>query len=339
MDTYHIFKATSTGTFLQRLDNLCQRVGSFLCEEEKAGRTLQYTKVFLSDAANQEEQLAASALMKEWLAKAAVTIIQQPPVGGGKIALLLKTGTGAPSFLFHAIRLTDEEAAHQSSYVQTVMLFDKYIAATREMGIELKTHCVRTWLYVRDIDANYAGVVRARNDIFRQHGLTIDTHFIASTGIGGRTGARNVLVAMDFLTYPGISEEQKVYLQALDHLNPTHEYGVAFERATRLDFPSGPHQYLVSGTASIDRHGEVVHVGDVRKQTRRLLDNIQALLTNGGATMADVKYFIVYLRDLADAQDVETILQELYPDVPRILTLAEVCRPKWLVEMECIAQH
>jgi enamine deaminase RidA (YjgF/YER057c/UK114 family) len=338
MDHYIILPAPTTGTFSERLEHLHMKVDDFLTTEQKAGRHLQYTKIFLSDAANQESELIKSALMKDKLQQAAFTIIQQPPIGGTKIALLLKTSDEPIQFLFHAIRLSDEEAAHQSSYVQTVMLFDKYIEATRKFGIELKTHCVRTWLYVRDIDANYAGVVRARNDIFRQHGLTIDTHFIASTGIGGRTGERNVLVAMDFLTYPNINEEQKVYLQALDHLNPTHEYGVAFERATRLDFPSGKQQFLVSGTASIDCHGDVVHVGDVGKQTQRLLDNIGALLHNGGATMQDIKYFIVYLRDLADAHDVESILNERYPNTPHILTLAEVCRPKWLVEMECIAE-
>ena len=338
MDNYKIISAPTTGTFQQRLKQLYQRVDNHLNAEAHEGRQLQYTKIFLSDAANQEAELMESALMKEQLQKAAFTTIQQPPVGGAKIALLLKTSDEPCNFEFHAIRLTDEEAAHQSSYVQTVMLFDKYIEATRQLGIELKTHCVRTWIYVRDIDANYAGVVRARNDVFRQHGLTIDTHFIASTGIGGRTGERNVLVAMDFLTYPHIKEEQKTYLQALNHLNPTHEYGVAFERATRLNFASGKQQFLVSGTASIDHHGEVMHVGDVRMQTRRLLENIGALLHNGGATMQDVKYFIVYLRDLADAADVEVILNEQHPDKPHILTLAEVCRPKWLVEMECIAE-
>lgn len=338
MDNYKIISAPTKGTFAQRLEKLSSSVGDFLKTESENNRHLQYTKVFLSDAANQESELMHSSLMTSYLCHGAYTVIQQPPVGGSKIALLLKTSDEADEFLLHSIRLTDEEAAHQSSYVQTVMLFDKYIAATREKGIDLKTHCVRTWLYVRDIDANYAGVVRARNDVFRQHGLTIDTHFIASTGIGGRTGARNVLVAMDFLTYPGIQEEQKTYLQALDHLNPTHEYGVAFERATKLSFNSGKQQYLVSGTASIDHHGEVVFVGDVRKQARRLLENIGALLSNGGASMSDVKYFIVYLRDLADAHDVEDILVELYPDIPHVLTLAEVCRPQWLVEMECIAE-
>ena len=338
MDNYKIFSAPTTGTFTQRLEKLHTILCAFLTEEKQAGRHLQYTKIFLSDAANQEQELLSSALMTELLQQAAFTTIQQPPVGGAKIALLVKTSDETDKFMLHAMRLTDQEATHQSSYVQTIMLFDKYLEAIRDKGLELKTHCVRTWIYVRDIDANYAGVVRARNDIFRQHGLTVDTHFIASTGIGGRTGDPHVLVAMDFLTYPHIEEEQKTYLQALDHLNPTHEYGVAFERATRLNFPSGKQQFLVSGTASINHHGEVIHVGDVRKQTSRLLENIGALLHNGGASMQDVKYFIVYLRDLADAHDVEDILSEQHPDIPHILTLAEVCRPKWLVEMECIAE-
>ena len=339
MDNYRIISAPAKGHITQQLSQLHAQLDDFLKAEQRAGRLLQYTKIFLSDAANQEAPLMDSPLMKDGLQRAAYTIIQQAPLGGTKVALLVKTSDEPERFLLHAVRLTDKEAANQTSYVQTVMLFDKYLEAIRPLGLKLKTHCVRTWIYVRDIDANYAGVVRARNDIFRQHGLTIETHFIASTGIGGRTGERNVLVAMDFLTYPNIQEQQKTYLQALDHLNPTHEYGVAFERATRLTFASGRQQFLISGTASIDCHGQIMHVGDVRKQTLRLLENIEALLHSGGAEMQDIKYFIVYLRDVADAKEVESVLAELHPDIPHILTLAEVCRPQWLVEMECIAER
>ena len=119
---------------------------------------------------------------------------------------------------------------------------------------DMKTHLVRTWIYVADIDVNYSGVVKARNDIFAREGLTADTHFIASTGIGGRTDCRTACVAIDFLTYPHIQESDKKYLKALTHLNPTHEYGVAFERGTRLQLPSSL-LYYISGTASIDNKG------------------------------------------------------------------------------------
>jgi enamine deaminase RidA (YjgF/YER057c/UK114 family) len=276
--------------------------------------------------------------MTELIGQAAYTIIQQSPIGGAKIGLLLKTSDETEAFTMHSLRLTDDEVMNFGSYMQTIMLFDKYIALLEAEGLNLKDHCIRTWLYVRDIDTNYDGVVKARNDIFRQHGLTVDTHFIASTGIGGRAMGKNVCVAIDFLTARDIRPEDKLYLKALDHLNPTHEYGVAFERGVRVTLPH-KYEYFISGTASIDHRGEVINVGNVTRQAERLLENIRALLADGNATMADVKYYIIYLRDLADAPAIDQYMQEVCPDVPRIITHAKVCRPAWLVEMECIAER
>ena len=336
MDQYKIISDNGRGLYEERLVELYDRVKSYLEAEQRENRRLSYTKVFLSDISNQDEQLRQSPLMTELIGRSACTIIQQSPIGGAKVGLLLKTSDEPDGFTLHSLRLTDDEVMNFGSYMQTVMLFDKYIALLEAEGLNLKEHCVRTWLYVRDIDTNYDGVVKARNDIFRQHGLTVDTHFIASTGIGGRAMGKNVCVAIDFLTARDIRPEDKLYLKALDHLNPTHEYGVAFERGVRVALPT-KYEYFISGTASINHRGEVINVGNVTKQTERLLENIGALLADGGATMADVKYFIVYLRDLADVQAVDDYMAKAYPDVPRIITHANVCRPAWLVEMECIA--
>lgn len=338
MDQYKIICDNGRGLYEERLVELYDSVKSYLEAEQRENRRLSYTKVFLSDISNQEEKLRQSPLMTELIGRSACTIIQQSPIGGAKVGLLLKTSDEPDGFTLHSLRLTDDEVMNFGSYMQTVMLFDKYIALLEAEGLNLKEHCVRTWLYVRDIDTNYDGVVKARNDIFRQHGLTVDTHFIASTGIGGRAMGKNVCVAIDFLTARDIKPEDKLYLKALDHLNPTHEYGVAFERGVRVALPT-KYEYFISGTASINHRGEVINVGNVTKQTERLLENIGALLADGGATMADVKYFIVYLRDLADVQAVDDYMAKAYPDVPRIITHAKVCRPAWLVEMECIAER
>ena len=338
MDQYKIISDNGRGLYEERLVELYDSVKSYLEAEQRENRRLSYTKVFLSDISNQEEQLRQSPLMTELIGRSACTIIQQSPIGGAKVGLLLKTSDEPDGFTLHSLRLTDDEVMNFGSYMQTVMLFDKYIALLEAEGLNLKEHCVRTWPYVRDIDTNYDGVVKARNDIFRQHGLTVDTHFIASTGIGGRAMGKNVCVAIDFLTARDIRPEDKLYLKALDHLNPTHEYGVAFERGVRVALPT-KYEYFISGTASINHRGEVINVGNVTKQTERLLENIGALLADGGATMADVKYFIVYLRDLADVQAVDDYMAKAYPDVPRIITHAKVCRPAWLVEMECIAER
>ena len=337
MDHYEIITDAGHGLFAQRLDGIYNDIKGYLAAEQQQNRRLCYAKVFLSDISNQEEQLRHSLLMTDFLDKTACTIIQQSPIGGAKIGVLLKTSDEPEAFTMHSLRLTDDEVMNFGSYMQTIMLFDKYLEVLKAQGLNLKDHCVRTWIYVRDIDTNYDGVVKARNDVFRQHGLTIDTHFIASTGIGGRSMGKNVCVAIDFLTAPQVQPDDLLFLKALDHLNPTHEYGVAFERGVRVALPQ-KYEYFISGTASIDCHGEVINVGDVTKQAERLLENIEALLADGGATMDDVKYFIIYLRDLADASAIDAYMQQAYPQVPRIITHAKVCRPAWLVEMECIAE-
>ena len=219
MDKYTIISDNGCGLFSKRLTELYDRVAGYLKTERQEGRALHYTKVFLSDIANQYDELCHSPLMTDIVGNTAHTIIQQSPVSGTKIAVLLKTSDEADAFTLQSLRLTDDEIANFGSYVQTIMLFDKYIALLKQQGLNLKDHCVRTWIYVRDIDTNYDGVVKARNDVFRQHGLTADTHFIASTGIGGRSLGKNVCVAIDFLTASGIQPEDRLFLHALESIS------------------------------------------------------------------------------------------------------------------------
>ena len=336
MDKYTVIAAEPKGSFVERLAGLYLAVGDFLAREREAGRRLHYTKIFLSDAQNQYQRLVESSLYQELLGDTAISVVEQAPADSSKVTLLLKTSSRDVDFLFHSIRLSDGETKGLNSYTQTIMLFEKYLRLMRDLGLDMATHCVRTWLYVGDIDNNYAGVVKARNDIFQRYGLTIDTHFIASTGIGGLSQTRSACVAMDFLTFPTIREEDKTYLKALDYLNPTHEYGVAFERGTRL-LHGDIDQLFISGTASIDKHGNVIYVGDVMRQAARLLENIGALLKDGGAQMTDVKYFIVYLRDVSDYAIIHDFMLRAFPTTPHVIVQAKVCRPEWLIEMECTA--
>lgn len=46
---------------------------------------------------------------------------------------------------------------------------------------------------------------------------------------------------------------------------------------------------------------------------------------------------IVYLRDGADYEMVKRMFGQKFPHIPTVFTLAPVCRPTWLVEMECMA--
>ena len=102
---------------------------------------------------------------------------------------------------------------------------------------------------------------------------------------------------MDTYAVDGLKSEQIHYLYAPTHLNPTYEYGVSFERGTYVDY-GDRRQVFISGTASINNKGEVVYPGDIRKQTERMWENVEALLKEAGCTFDDLGQMIVYLRDV-----------------------------------------
>ena len=134
----------------------------------------------------------------------------------------------------------------------------------------------------------------------------------------------------------GLKPEQVRYLQALTHLNPTWEYGVTFERGVSVLYGDRRQAYI-SGTASIDAGGSIVGEGDVTGQVARMWENVAALLEEGGYGFEDVAHMIVYIRDAGDYRVVNRLFEERFPEVPKVIVVAAVCRPGWLVEMECIA--
>ena len=215
-------------------------------------------------------------------------------------------------------------------------MFKDYSAMLEGRGCTLKDNCLRTWLFVQNIDVNYKGVVKGRREFFSEKGLTADTHYIASTGIAGRVADAESRVIMDTYAVEGISENQIRFLKGSTHLNPTHEYGVTFERGTTVDHADRRHVFI-SGTASINNKGEVVHTGDISGQTLRMIENVGVLLNEAGCGLEDIAQIIVYLRDISDYRKVAGIINERFPYHPKTFLWAPVCRPGWLVEMECIA--
>jgi enamine deaminase RidA (YjgF/YER057c/UK114 family) len=141
---------------------------------------------------------------------------------------------------------------------------------------------------------------------------------------------------MDNYAVAGIKEEQIHYLYAPTHLNRTSDYGVSFERGSYIDYADRRHVFI-SGTASINNKGEIMFPKDVEKQTYRMLENVEALLKEAECTYDDVMEIIVYLRDIADYDLVQDLFEKRFANKPYIIVHAPVCRPGWLVEMECMA--
>ena len=302
-----------------------------------------FKRYFLSDAANQADDVIVNDVTD-----CAKSIIEQPPLDGTKIALWVylmtnvRTGIGKSGLyevrhgeFRHLWNGSAHNMAANSEY-QTRLLFNEYNMQLIQEGCTLEANCIRTWFFVNDVDLNYGGVVRARNHFFFTQGLTVNTHFIASTGIGGRQQDPNVLSQMDNYAIAGIRKEQIHYLYAPTHLNRTSDYGVSFERGTYVDYADRRHVFI-SGTASINNKGEVMYPKDIVKQTQRMWENVEALLKEADCTFEDVGEMVVYLRDIADYDLVCKLFEERFPKKPYVIVQAPVCRPSWLVEMECMA--
>lgn len=304
-----------------------------------------FKRYYLSDASNQADLLMNYELESP---DCAVSIIQQAPLGGTKIALWAYLATNVhtralPSGLYEArhgqfrhLWLASASNYAKDSERQTRILLNDYIMQLMNEGCSLAENCIRTWFFVNDVDLNYNGVVKARNEVFITQNLTDRTHFIASTGIGGRQADAHVLSQMDTYAIDGIRQEQIHYLYAATHLNRTSDYGVSFERGTYIDYGDRRHVYI-SGTASINNRGEIMHRGDVVAQCHRMWENIEALLHEAGCTYDDAAQMIVYLRDPADYDVVRRLFEERFPDKPWVIVNAKVCRPGWLIEMETMA--
>ncbi len=311
--------------------------------DDMAGAKPVFKRYFLSDAANQRPLMPQDDTCT-------VSYIQQPPLDGSKLAtwFYLQRGTEiiptSDRLRSTVIRHNGYEhlwtmgltIAEGSSYSQTQNLLEDYEELLDEHQMTLEDHCIRTWFFVRDVDTQYKGLVLARWENFAQHGLVPETHYIASTGIGGNPPDPKAIIQLGSYALKGFKPEQQRYLYATSHLNRTSEYGVTFERGTLLKFGDRNHA-IISGTASINNKGEVEHVGDVVMQTKRMWENVETLLAEAGMTMDDAAQLIVYLRDTADFEVVSEMFRQKYPNTPTVFTLAPVCRPTWLIEMECMA--
>ena len=101
----------------------------------------------------------------------------------------------------------------------------------------------------------------------------------------------------------------------------------------------GNHIYT-SGQIPIDpATGQLVE-GGVKEQTRQSLNNIQAILQEAGLTMASVVKTTVFMADMADFADMNSIYAEFFTEpYPARSAVAVKTLPKnALVEIEVVAE-
>lgn len=95
----------------------------------------------------------------------------------------------------------------------------------------------------------------------------------------------------------------------------------------------------VSGTLALDADGAIVGAGDVRAQTRCVIEAIRKVLRAGGADLGNVAYNHVFLKNRSDYAAMNEVYGEYFGDAPpaRYCIIAELVKPEFLIEIASVA--
>ena len=96
----------------------------------------------------------------------------------------------------------------------------------------------------------------------------------------------------------------------------------------------------ISGHVSQDAEGRNVGQGNIKAQTRQVLENILGVLACVGCTMDDVGKVTVFVTNLAEIKKIHAVRSEYFSQPYPASTLVQVAKlidPEWLIEIEADA--
>jgi enamine deaminase RidA (YjgF/YER057c/UK114 family) len=96
----------------------------------------------------------------------------------------------------------------------------------------------------------------------------------------------------------------------------------------------------VTGTVAVDEHNQLIGEGDAYLQTKFILQKIESVLLQAGATLKDVVRTRMFVTDIAQWEAYGKAHGEVFKDIKPCTTMVEVSRliaPEYLIEIEATA--
>jgi len=95
---------------------------------------------------------------------------------------------------------------------------------------------------------------------------------------------------------------------------------------------------FVAGQGPANPSTNQLELGDITSETRRTLQNIQAILEAAGSSLRDVVRVGVFLADIKDFDAMNAVYREFFPQDAPARTTVGAQLPKIKVEIDCIAR-
>jgi reactive intermediate/imine deaminase len=122
-------------------------------------------------------------------------------------------------------------------------------------------------------------------------------------------------------------------------VNPwTWQDRYGYSQAWRVERPEA--FVFLAGQGPVSPEGELVGESDFEAQVRQTFENMQAVLSEAGASLDSLVKLTVYLTDIGRLRDYGRIRAELLPGHPPASTAVEVAAlalPGMMVEVEAVA--
>ncbi|MDI6840976.1 MAG: RidA family protein [bacterium] len=102
---------------------------------------------------------------------------------------------------------------------------------------------------------------------------------------------------------------------------------------------AGTHLIFTSGQIPIEPETGKIVGDDIKSQTRKVIENLKAILEAGGSSLNNVIKTTVYLKDMADFQSMNEVYSEYFSENPPARSTVEAARlPKDVkIEIDAIA--
>ena len=93
---------------------------------------------------------------------------------------------------------------------------------------------------------------------------------------------------------------------------------------------------FLAGQTAVNRQGELVGPGDIRAQTKQVLQNIKNGIEAAGGTLQDIVSMTVFITDARYHSDVNEVRGEIFGSsfpVSAMVEVAGLARPEMLIEI------